>query len=82
MRYRQQGHNQRYSRFFYLIMHYESLANVLQTNFIMLKEHNFSLTEIENMIPWERQIYIGLLINYVKEQKERMDQEQASMKQG
>jgi hypothetical protein len=48
----------------------------------MLKEHNFSLTEIENMIPWERQIYIGLLINYVKEQKERMDQEQASMKQG
>ena len=65
-----------------MIMHYESLANVLQTNFIMLKEHNFSLTEIENMIPWERQIYIGLLINYVKEQKERMDQEQASMKQG
>lgn len=63
-------------------MHYESLSNVLQTNFIMLKEHNFSLTEIENMIPWERQIYIGLLINYVKEQKERMDQEQASMKQG
>ncbi len=63
-------------------MHYESLANILQTNFIMLKEHNFSLTEIENMIPWERQIYIGLLINYVKEQKERMDQEQASMKQG
>jgi len=63
-------------------MHYESLSNVLQTNFIMLKEHNFSLTEIENMIPWERQIYIGLLVNYVKEQKERMDQEQASMKQG
>jgi hypothetical protein len=63
-------------------MHYEGLSNMLQTNFIMLKEHNFSLTEIENLIPWERQIYIGLLINYVKEQKERMDQEQASMKQG
>jgi hypothetical protein len=64
------------------MMLHDSLANQLQTNFIMLKDHNFSLTEIENMIPWERQIYIGLLINYVKEQKERMDQEQASMRSG
>jgi hypothetical protein len=46
----------------------------------MMKDHNFSLTEIENMIPWERQIYMGLLINYVKEEKERMDQQQASMR--
>lgn len=45
-----------------------------------MKEHNFTLTEIENMIPWERQIYIGLLINYVKEQKEKAEQEQASMR--
>jgi hypothetical protein len=64
------------------MMLHDSLANQLQTNFIMLKDHNFSLTEIENMIPWERQIYIGLLINYVKEQKERMDQEQASLRSG
>jgi hypothetical protein len=64
------------------MMLHDSLANQLQTNFIMLKDHNFSLTEIENMIPWERQVYIGLLINYVKEQKERMDQEQASMRSG
>jgi hypothetical protein len=64
------------------MMLHDSLANQLQTNFIMLKDHNFSLTEIENMVPWERQIYIGLLINYVKEQKERMDQEQASMRSG
>lgn len=63
-------------------MHYESLANVMQINFIMMKEHNFNLTEIENMIPWERQIYVGLLANYVKEQKEQMDQQQASMKHG
>jgi hypothetical protein len=48
----------------------------------MMKDHNFSLTEIENMIPWERQIYMGLLINYVKEEKERMDQQQASMRSG
>jgi hypothetical protein len=64
------------------MMHYDGLANMMQTNFIMMKEHNFSLTELENMIPWERQIYIGLLVNYVKEQKENMDQQQASLKTG
>jgi hypothetical protein len=53
---------------------------VIETNFIMTKEHNFSLTEIENMLPWERQIYIGLVVNYVKEQKEKMEQEQAQMR--
>lgn len=46
----------------------------------MTKEHNFSLTELENMIPWEKQIYTGLLVNYIREQNERMEQEQAEMK--
>lgn len=62
------------------MMMYDSLANLLQCHFVMMKDHNFSLTEIENMIPWERQIYMGLLINYVKEEKERMEQQQASMR--
>lgn len=37
----------------------------------MMQHHNYSLTEIENMIPWERQIYITLLIEYVKEETKR-----------
>lgn len=53
---------------------------MMETNFIMTKEHNFSLTELENMLPWEKQIYIGLLVNYIKEQNEKMEQEQAQMK--
>lgn len=59
-------------------MLHESLANLLQCHFVMMKDHNFSLTEIENMIPWERQIYMGLLINYVKEENERAKQQEAS----
>ena len=31
--------------------------------------HNFSLTEIENMMPWEREIYIGLTMNYIQRRK-------------
>ena len=41
-----------------------------------MQHHNYSLEELENMMPWEREIYIGLLINYLKEEKERMEQEQ------
>ena len=44
-------------------------------NFGMMQHHNWSLTELEEMIPWEREIYIGLLMNYLKEEKERQSQE-------
>jgi hypothetical protein len=41
----------------------------------MMQHHNYSLTELENMVPWERDIYIGLLMNYLKEEKERIERE-------
>ena len=40
-----------------------------------MQHHNWSLEEIENMIPWERDIYLGLLLNYIKEEKERQEKE-------
>jgi len=36
----------------------------------MIQHHNWSLTELENMMPWEREVYIGLLHQYLKEQEE------------
>ena len=41
----------------------------------MMQHHNYSLTELENMIPWDREIYIGLLMQYLKEEAERMEKE-------
>ena len=41
----------------------------------MMQHHNYSLEELENMVPWEREIYIGLLMNYLREEKEKMEQE-------
>ena len=38
----------------------------------MMQHHNYSLTELENMIPWEREIYIGMLIRHVREENERL----------
>ena len=42
-----------------------------------MQHHNYSLTELENMMPWEREIYLGLLMNYLKEEEERRKQEQS-----
>ena len=41
----------------------------------MMQHHNYSLTELENMIPWEREIYIGLLMQYLKEEEEKAERE-------
>ena len=35
----------------------------------MIQHHKWSLTEIENMMPWEREVYVGLLIEHLEEQK-------------
>ena len=39
----------------------------------MMQHHNYSLTELENMIPWERDIYQGLLMNHLKKEQEEME---------
>ena len=41
----------------------------------MMQHHNYSLTELDNMIPWEREIYIGLLMQHLKEEEEKMERE-------
>ena len=41
----------------------------------MMQHHDYSLSELENMIPWEREIYVGLLIEYIKEENERIEKE-------
>jgi hypothetical protein len=37
-----------------------------------MQHHKYSLTELENMMPWEKQIYIAMLQNFIKEQNEKM----------
>jgi hypothetical protein len=37
-----------------------------------MHHHKYSLTELENMIPWERQIYVQMLVDLIKEQNERL----------
>jgi len=42
----------------------------------MIQHHKWSLTELEDMMPYERDIYVALLQNWVTEENERIQQQQ------
>jgi hypothetical protein len=56
------------------------LINMIKTNFAMIQHHQWSLTEIEEMMPWERDVYVTLLNEHVKEENERIQKEQSQSK--
>jgi hypothetical protein len=37
-----------------------------------MQHHKYSLSELEEMIPWEREIYVSLLIDYIKKENEKL----------
>ena len=41
----------------------------------MMQHHKYSLTELDNMIPFEREIYVNLLMQYIKEENESISKE-------
>ena len=41
----------------------------------MMQHHKYSLTEIENMMPWEREVYVNLLRNYLEAEKMKRQQQ-------
>ena len=46
-------------------------------NFALMQYHKYSLTEIEDMIPWEREVYTTLLMQYLDEVKQKQEQAKA-----
>jgi len=55
-------------------MAHETLESYYKTNFSLINHHKYSLTEIENMIPWEREVYIGLLNIHIEEENKKNQQ--------
>ncbi len=41
----------------------------------MAQHHKWSLTEIENLIPFERDLYVDLLMDYLEREKERLSRQ-------
>jgi len=48
----------------------------------MVQHHQWSLTEIENMVPWERDIYVDKLIQHIKDENERQKEQQRKQQYG
>jgi len=45
-------------------------------NFALMQYHKYSLDELENMIPFEREIYVSLLIKHLEEEKQKYESKQ------
>jgi|TARA_B100001093_G_C26790751_1_gene998856 hypothetical protein len=39
-----------------------------------MQEHHYSLTELENMMPWEREVYVSMLIKHLKKKADKQNQ--------
>ena len=50
---------------------HSDLSAFYRTNCSLMQHHKYSLEELESLIPWEREVYINLLISYLKEEKEK-----------
>ena len=55
---------------------HDSLENMYKTSFALMQHHKYSLTELENMMPWERDIYVNLLIAHINEVEQQRKQAQ------
>jgi|TARA_R100001460_G_scaffold14004_1_gene31510 hypothetical protein len=54
------------------------LESYFRLNFALMQYHKYSLTEIENMMPWERDIYVGLLQQHLEEERLKEQQRKSN----
>ena len=47
---------------------------------MMIHHHKYSLTELEDMLPWEREVYIGLLVKALEDKKKEHDRQERKNK--
>lgn len=54
-----------------MCLSHETLENYYKVNFQLLQNFHYSLSEIEEMLPWEREIYLFMLMEDIKEKNDR-----------
>ena len=52
-----------------------SLMAYYQHTFSLMQHYNYSLSEIDTLIPWEKEVYTDMLVDFIKEEREREQQE-------
>jgi hypothetical protein len=59
---------------------YDNLKNIFDTNFALMHYHKYSLTELDSLVPWEKSIYVNMLMRHIEEENEKIKQLNASKK--
>jgi hypothetical protein len=55
-------------------MSHTSLEVYFKTNFALMQYHKYSLSDLENMMPWEREVYVTMLQQYIEEENAKQQQ--------
>lgn len=55
---------------------HDSLYNHYKTNFALMQFHKYDLGTIDNMMPFEREIYVTMLVQWLEEEKQRINSKQ------
>ena len=63
-------------------MSHIDLESYFKLNFALMQHHKYSLTEIENMMPWEREIYLALLKDYIESENLKRQQAEGVQRYG
>jgi hypothetical protein len=63
-------------------MGHDSLLNYYKTNFALMQHHKYNLGDLEDMIPFERDIYIMLLSQHIEEENDRIQQQNQAQRRG
>lgn len=52
---------------------HNTLRNYFEMNFALMHHHKYSLSEVENLMPWEREVYVTMLLAHLEELKEKQN---------
>jgi hypothetical protein len=55
---------------------HDTLYNFYKMNFALMQYHKYSLHDIEGMIPFEREVYVTMIKQYLEEEKQRLQARQ------
>lgn len=53
-----------------MCLSHDDLANYFKTNFLMMRHHQYTLTELDLMMPWEREVHLIMLLQALEEEEE------------
>ena len=59
-----------------MCLSHTDLIQYYKVNFALIQHYRYSLQDIESMIPWEREVYVGMLITHLKKKADKQQSKQ------